>query len=525
MTVQEKINSQKTSLGIEFGSTRIKAVLIDDTYSPIASGGCDWENRLENGIWTYSLEDITSGLRKAYSTLKKDVLEKYGVKLTKIGSIGISGMMHGYLAFDENDELLTPFRTWRNTITAEAAGELSEAFDFNIPERWTSAHLYQAILSGESHVSKIAHVTTLAGYIHYRLTGKREVGIGEASGIFPIDSEKLCYDEEKLAIYNAKLSSHGASFTAEEVFPTVRPAGYIGAFLTKEGANLLDEDGELECDIPLCPPEGDAGTGMTATNSVRKRTGNISAGTSVFSMLVLEKNLSKRYSSIDMVTTPDGSPVAMVHCNNCCGEIDTWAKMFGEFASAVGVDIPKYKVYDALYGMAMQGDSDCGGVVAYNFLSGEHVLGIKSGHPMYFREEGCKMNLANFFRAEVYSSVAALKSGMDIILGEEKMQADGFTGHGGLFKTEGVAQQFLADAIGTPVSVMKTAGEGGAWGMALLASYILNGHGKSLSDYLDDEVFATMEKKTLSPTEEGSAGFAKYMENYKKGLAAQYALN
>lgn len=524
MTTIEKITNGKTALGIEFGSTRIKAVLIDEDCAPVASGGYDWENRLENGYWTYSLDDIMTGLRSSYASLKQNVREKYGVTLTKAGAIGISGMMHGYLAFDENDKLLTSFRTWRNTTTAEAAEELSPALDFNVPQRWSCAHLYQAVLSGEEHVPHIAHITTLAGYIHYLLTGRREVGIGEASGIFPIDSDKLCYDEKKLAVYNEKLSAHGVSFRAEDVFPSVRPAGYSGAVLTEEGAALLDADGELECGIPMCPPEGDAGTGMVATNAVRVRTGNISAGTSVFSMLVLDKKLSRTYPEIDMVTAPDGSPVAMVHCNNCCGEIDAWAKIFGEFAAAAGLDIPKYKVYDTLYYLALRGESDCGGVVSYNFLSGEHILGVKSGHPMYFRSEDGKMNLPNFFRAQVYSSVAALKTGMDLLLRDEGVKADCFTGHGGLFKTEGVAQQFLADAINTPVSVMKTAGEGGAWGMAILAEYMVNGGGKTLPDYLDEDVFSSMESSTLAPTKEGNEGFEKYIENYKAGLAAQYAL-
>lgn len=524
MTTIEKITNGKTALGIEFGSTRIKAVLIDEDCAPVASGGYDWENRLENGYWTYSLDDIMTGLRSAYASLKQNVREKYGVTLTKAGAIGISGMMHGYLAFDENDKLLTPFRTWRNTTTAKAAEELSAALDFNVPQRWSCAHLYQAVLSGEEHVPHIAHITTLAGYIHYLLTGRREVGIGEASGIFPIDSEKLCYDGKKLAVYNEKLSSHGVSFKAEDVFPSVRLAGFSGAVLTKEGAAILDADGELECGIPMCPPEGDAGTGMVATNAVRVRTGNISAGTSVFSMLVLDKKLSRTYPEIDMVTTPDGSPVAMVHCNNCCGEIDAWAKIFGEFAAAAGLDIPKHKVYDTLYYLALRGDSDCGGVVSYNFLSGEHILGVKFGHPMYFRSEDGKMNLPNFFRAQVYSSVAALKTGMDLLLRDEGVKADCFTGHGGLFKTEGVAQQFLADAINTPVSVMKTAGEGGAWGMAILAEYMVNGGGKTLPDYLDEDVFSSMESSTLAPTKDGNDGFEKYVENYKAGLAAQYAL-
>ena len=516
---------EKTALGIEFGSTRIKAVLIDESCNPIASGSYDWENKLENGYWTYSIDDILTGLRASYASLKKNVLDKFGIALSHPGAIGISGMMHGYLAFDKDDNLLTPFRTWRNTTTGEAAAELSSALDFNIPQRWSCAHLYQAVLNGEEHISRIAHVTTLAGYIHYLLTGCREVGIGEASGIFPIDSIGLCYDAEKLKIYNLKLKSHGISFKIEDVIPAVRTAGEKGAFLTESGAKLLDPDGDLVSGIPMCPPEGDAGTGMAATNSVRVRTGNISAGTSVFSMLVLEKKLSKTYPEIDMVTTPDGAPVAMVHCNNCCGEIDAWAKIFGEFAAAAGLDIPKYKVYDTLYYLALNGDKDCGGVVSYNFLSGEHILGVKAGHPMYFRAEDGKMNLSNFFRAQIYSSVAALKSGMDLLLRDEGVKADCFTGHGGLFKTEGVAQQFLANAINTPVSVMKTAGEGGAWGMAVLAQYMMQGEGKTLPDYLDENVFASMESTTLSPTEDGHEGFEHYMQNYKAGLAAQYALN
>ena len=524
MTVKDKILQGRTYLGIELGSTRIKAVLIDNSFSVIASGSKQWENRFENGCWTYSLDDIHGGIQACYKDLAENVKAQYGIYPETYGAMGISAMMHGYMAFDKNDKLLVPFRTWRNTMTAQAAGELTKLLGFNIPQRWSIAHLYQAVLSGEEHVPHIAHITTLAGYIHYLLTGRREVGIGEASGIFPIDSDKLCYDEKKLAVYNEKLSAHGVSFRAEDVFPSVRPAGYSGAVLTEEGAAILDADGELECGIPMCPPEGDAGTGMVATNAVRVRTGNISAGTSVFSMLVLDKKLSRTYPEIDMVTTPDGSPVAMVHCNNCCGEIDAWAKIFGEFAAAAGLDIPKYKVYDTLYYLALRGESDCGGVVSYNFLSGEHILGVKSGHPMYFRSEDGKMNLPNFFRAQVYSSVAALKTGMDLLLRDEGVKADCFTGHGGLFKTEGVAQQFLADAINTPVSVMKTAGEGGAWGMAILAEYMVNGGGKTLPDYLDDDVFSSMESSTLAPTKEGNEGFEKYIENYKAGLAAQYAL-
>ncbi len=525
MEICEKIKSGLCSLGIEFGSTRIKSVLIDETSAPIASGAYDWENRYEDGYWTYTLDDIKSGLRGCYSSLVKDVHDKYGVKINRLAAIGISGMMHGYLAFDENDNLLVPFRTWRNTTTAQAADELSPLLGFNLPQRWSSAHLYQAVLNGEEHVSKIAHINTLAGYIHFLLSGKREVGVGEGSGIFPIDPETLDYDEKKLALYDAKLKEHGAKFTLRSVAPSVKNAGVGGAYLTLEGAALLDESGELESGIPMCPPEGDAGTGMVATNSVRPRTGNISAGTSVFSMLVLEENLKGYYPEIDMVTTPDGHPVAMVHCNNCCSEIDAWVKVFAQFAKLIGCDIAKKDIYDKLYYLSLEGDKDCGGVVSYNFLSGEHVIGLNEGKPMYFRLPGCELNLANFFRAQVYSSVGALKSGMDILFQREKITADKFTAHGGLFKTPGVAQQYLADAIGTPVSVMKTASEGGAWGIAVLAQYMINGGGKSLPDYLDDVVFAGMESTTLSPEKEGAEGFAKYMENYTMGLAAEKAID
>ncbi len=525
MEISEKIKSGLCSLGIEFGSTRIKGVLIDEKSNPVASGAYDWENRYENGYWTYSLDDIKSGLRGCYSSLRHDVEEKYGVKLTRLASLGISAMMHGYLAFDSDDNLLVPFRTWRNNTTAQAAEELSSALGFNIPQRWSSAHLYQAVLNGEEHVSKIAHINTLAGYIHFLLSGKREVGVGEGSGIFPVDPGTLDYDEKMLTIYDAKLNEHGAKFTLRSVAPSVKNAGVGGTYLTLEGAALLDESGKLESGIPMCPPEGDAGTGMVATNSVRPRTGNISAGTSVFSMLVLEENLKGYYPEIDVVTTPDGHPVAMVHCNNCCGEIDAWVKVFGQFAKLIGCDIKKKDIYDKLYYLSLEGDKDCGGVVAYNFLSGEQVLNLNEGKPMYFRLPGCELNLANFFRAQVYSSVGALKSGMDILFNREQIKADKFTGHGGLFKTPGVAQQYLADAIGTPVSVMKTASEGGAWGIAVLAQYMINGCGKSLPDYLDENVFAGQESTTLYPDKDGAAGFAKYMENYTSGLAAQHAMD
>lgn len=516
----------KTYLGIEFGSTRIKGVLIDESCTPIASGGFEWENHFEGGYWTYPLCEIINGMQECYSALAADVMDKYNAPLTKVGAIGISGMMHGYLAFDESDELLVPFRTWRNTTTGQAAAELSELLSFNIPERWSISHLYQAILSGEEHVQRIAHITTLAGYIHYLLTGRREVGIGEASGIFPIDSVSLDYDAGMRKLTEERFTERGFSFRTEnglcDILPAVRPAGYRGAVLTEAGARLLDRSGRLEAGIPLCPPEGDAGTGMVATNSVRQRTGNISAGTSIFSMLVLDRPLSRAYPEIDMVTTPDGAPVAMVHCNNCCAEIDAWAKVFGEFAAAAGHPMKKSEVYDTLYYSALDGDPDCGGITAYNFLSAEPIVKVSTGHPMYFRGIESKMSLSNFFRAQILSSFAALASGMELLFEREGACAEKFTGHGGLFKTEGVAQRLIADTLDTPVSVMKTAGEGGAWGMAILARFMCES-GTLLPDFLDG-VFAAMESTTAEPDAAGREGAKKYLAAYKAGIPAQTAL-
>ena len=512
------IDFTKTYLGIEFGSTRIKGVLIDDAFNPVAYGAYDWENRFENGYWTYSADDFIAGMQGCFASLAADVLEKFGKPLDTVAAIGISGMMHGYLAFDKADNLLVPFRTWRNTTTAEAADELSALMNFTIPQRWSVSHLYQAILSGEEHVPEVDHITTLAGYIHYLLTGRREVGVGEASGIFPIDSVTGTYDADMIAKLSAKLKEHGFPKDILTVLPEVKNAGDTGAILTEAGAKLLDPTGTLKAGIPLCPPEGDAGTGMTATNSVRPRTGNVSAGTSIFSMLVLEKSLSAAYPEIDMVTTPAGAPVAMVHCNNCCAEIDAWAKVFDEFAALSGHPMDKSDVYATLYNNALQGDADCGGVVSYNFLSAEPVIGIADGVPMYFRTISSNMNLANFFRAQICSAIAALKIGNDLLFENEHITADKFFGHGGLFKCEGVAQQILADAFDTPISVMKTAGEGGAWGMALLAAYMMKKDGKSLPDFLDECVFGGMEVKTLAPTEAGKEGFAKYIENFKAGI-------
>ncbi len=520
MTVKEKIEGGKTYLGIEFGSTRIKAVLIDDTYVPVAGGSHGWENRLENGIWTYSLEDIMNGLKTAYADLKADVQEKYGVTLKKFGAMGISGMMHGYIALDKDFKPLVPFRTWRNTITAQAAEELTSLFGFNIPQRWSIAHLYQAILNNEEHIPQVEHITTLAGYVHYLLTGDNSVGIGEASGIFPINNGD--YDKEMAEKFDKLMVKKGLNIRISTVLPKVRTAGEKASCLSVSGKTLLD--GDVEEGIPFCPPEGDAGTGMVATNAVLPRTGNVSAGTSIFSMLVLEENLKGVYPEIDVVTTPDGAPVAMVHCNNCCSELDAWVKLFSEFSALSGNPMDIGDVYSLLYKNAMTGEADGGGVTAYNFLSGEPVAGIESGKPMYFRTPGVGFNLANFFRAQIMSAFATLKIGNDILFEKEKVGADLIMGHGGLFKVKGVAQQILADALNAKVSVMKTAGEGGAWGMALLAAYMIENEGLKLPQWLEERVFGGMEKTTLCPEKSGTEGFERFIERYKNGLKAQAAV-
>ncbi|MBQ8687577.1 MAG: ATPase [Ruminococcus sp.] len=521
MTIAEKIRQGKTCLGIELGSTRIKASLIDDTYAPVAGGSYSWENQFENGYWTYSLDEIHQGVQACYTDLVRDVSEKYDVQLTGFSALGISAMMHGYMAFDEKDMLLTPFRTWRNTTTEAAAAELTELLHFNIPQRWSIAHLYQAVLNGEAHLSRVSYVSTLAGYIHYLLTGRREVGIGEASGMFPVDHGG--YHGEYETLVNRRLAEKGFCHRISEIFPAVRMAGAQGAYLTSEGAAFLDPSGNLRAGIPVCPPEGDAGTGMTATSSILPRTGNISAGTSVFSMLVLEKPLKGCYPEIDVVTTPDGAPVAMVHCNNCCGELDAWVKMFGEFAALTGNPMDVSALYETLYRHALTASAGQGGLTMYNYISGEPVTGIETGCPMYFRKGDRPLTLGGFFRGQLYASVAALKMGMDILFEKEHVRADGFTGHGGLFKVEGVAQQILADALCVPITTMQTAGEGGAWGMALLAAYMICGEGTSLADFLSRRVFTEMRTSVSMPAETGVQDFEGFMQCYRKGLSVQKA--
>ncbi len=517
--VREFIEEGKAVLGIEFGSTRIKAVLIDGCNNPIAAGSHEWENRLENGVWTYSEEDIITGLKSAYTSMAQDARDKYGVEITSLAAMGVSGMMHGYIALDENDSLLVPFRTWRNTVTGEASAILTKELGFHIPQRWSAAHLYQAILNGEEHTGRIKYLTTLAGYIHYRLTGKKVMGIGEASGMFPIDSAVRDYDAAMLDRFNALAASKGFDTDIRDILPKVLVAGECAGTLTKDGAALLDASGRLKEGVKLCPPEGDAGTGMVATNSVKPRTGNVSAGTSVFAMIVLEKELSKPYSEIDLVTTPAGDLVGMVHCNNCTSDLNAWVNVFGEFASLAGVDIPKWKLYDLLYFEGERGDKDCGGLLSYNYVSSENITEVNAGRPLFVRTHESKFTLANMMRAHLYSAFGTLKMGCDIMLKEEGVKLDRITGHGGIFKTERVGQSFLAAALGVPVTLMKTAGEGGAWGMAVLANFLIHKERKEeLSDYLENRVFANQQGVTLVPDPEDEEGFERYTERYKRGL-------
>ncbi len=516
MTVSEKITRGRTFLGIELGSTRIKACLTDDSFKPVAAGSHEWENRFENGYWTYSLEDIRSGIQACYASLVQDVYEKYGVYPETYGAMGVSAMMHGIMAFDENNGLLTPFRTWRNTTTEKAAAALTELLDFNIPQRWSCAHFCQSVMDNESYTAQTKKVTTLAGYIHFLLSGENAVGVGEASGIFPVNGTD--YDRARLEKYAEKIASYGCKADVYRLFPRVKAAGESGAFLTEDGARFLDPAGRLKAGVPVCPPEGDAGTGMTATNSVRPGTGNISAGTSVFSMLVLEKPLSEVHREIDIVATPDGKPAAMVHCNSCCTVPDFWVRLFGEFAELIGEPIDKSALYEVLYRKAMSARTDCGGAVAYGFMSAEPAVGTTRGFPAFYRLPESSVGLGEFFRAQLYSSLAALKIGMDMLFDSEKVTAEVFNCHGGLFKVKNAASQIAADALGTPAAVTETSGEGGAWGMALLAAYMINGNGVSLGKWLDENVFSEMERSVSFPDKNGREGFDKFMENFQKGL-------
>lgn len=523
MNAKQTIEAGKAVLGIEFGSTRIKAVLIDEENNPIAQGSHTWENQLVDGLWTYSTEAIWYGLQDCYAQLRKNVLEQYETEIETLAAIGVSAMMHGYMAFKGND-ILVPFRTWRNTNTGKAAAELSELFNYNIPLRWSISHLYQAILDHEEHVADIDYLTTLAGYIHWQITGQKVLGVGDASGMIPVDPKTKTYDATMVEKFDKLIEPYGFSWKLLDILPESLSAGANAGFLTQEGACRLDVSGHLKAGIPVCPPEGDAGTGMVATNAVKQRTGNVSAGTSSFSMIVLEKELSRPYEMIDMVTTPDGSLVAMVHCNNCTSDLNAWVSIFKEFEEALGIPVDMNKLFSVLYNKALEGDADCGGLMSYGYISGENITHMEEGRPLFVRNTNSNFSLANFMRTHLYTSLGALKIGLDILLKEEGVKVDSITGHGGLFKTKGVGQRFLAAAMDAPITVMETAGEGGAWGMALLAAYMINKNdGETLDDYLNNKVFAGQTGSTLEPVAEDVKGFDEFIERYKAGLAVERA--
>lgn len=509
-------------LGIELGSTRIKAIaLAASTGTVIATGGFDWENRLEDGIWTYHLEEVEQGLQSCYRALVENIQSQYQCKVKKFAAIGISAMMHGYLAFNKDGQLLAPFRTWRNTCTQEAASVLSAEFNFNIPQRWSIAHLYQLMLDKASHLQQLDYLTTLAGYVHWKLTGNRVLGIGDASGMFPVDGRAGNYDAPMMNTFNGFVEKSGFSWSLEEVLPQVLKAGDNGGQLTETGAKWLDPTGMLEAGIPLCPPEGDADTGMVATNAVAVGKGNVSAGTSIFAMIVMQESLKKAYPEIDVITTPEGRPVAMVHCNNCTGDIDGWVGLFHELSQSLGLELSRSRLYDVFYQQALLGEVHCGGVMSYNFLSGEHLVKLDSGRPLLMRLPDSNFTLANFARSLLYSSMATLKIGLNVLIQEEGVELRELVGHGGLFKTPEASQRMMA-AMGFPVSVLETAGEGGAWGIAVLADYMLQKQNYgSLGEFLQKKYFSSMALSTVEPNSDDVAGFATYMESFKSGLAVE----
>ncbi|WP_033580152.1 xylulokinase [Priestia aryabhattai] len=523
-SIKQAIAKGKTSLGIELGSTRIKAVLINERFETIASGSYEWENLLEDSFWTYKLLDIITGLQSAYREMKQEVERSYGITIRTVGSIGVSAMMHGYMAFDKTGELLVPFRTWRNATTSEAAKELTEHFNFNIPERWSVAHLYQAIINQEKHLPRIHYITTLAGYIHWLLTGSKALGIGDASGMFSIDERTQNYSEAMMKQFDELISYKGYPWQLSDILPAVHTSGEQAGTLTAIGASILDQSKNLQPGIPFCPPEGDAGTGMVATNSVRKRTGNVSVGTSVFAMIVLDKKLSKVYPEIDLVTTPNGSPVAMVHANNCSSDLNAWLGLFREFSEAMGQKVESDKLFQVMLNKALEADPDGGGLLSYGYFSGENITGVESGRPLFVRSAKSNFNLANFMRTHLFTAFGALKIGMDLLVKEENVKIHSILAHGGLFKTPVVGQKMMAAAINTPVSVMDTAGEGGAWGMAILSSYMLNkSENESLEDFLDDKVFKEVTAQEIYPDELDVKGFEAFIKRYKKGLVIEKA--
>ena len=524
MDKRELIQSARSALGIEFGSTRIKAVLTDYDGNVLAMGAYEWENSLADGMWTYSIDKIHEGLRGCYSELRRNVEKEYGVSIKRVGAIGISAMMHGYMAFDAKGKILTPFRTWRNSNTQAASDELTELFDFNIPLRWTIAHLYQCVLDKEEHLERMDYCTTLASYIHYRLTGERVTGIGDASGIFPVDSDSMDYDSAMVERFDDLIRDRGYRWKLRDILPKVMVAGQRAGTLTSQGAAFLDESGDLEPGIPLCPPEGDAGTGMVATNAISPRTGNVSAGTSTFAMLVLEKPLSGIYREIDMVTTPDGSPVAMAHANNGTSDLNAWVSLFGEFSELTGHSMSIGDIYDKLYRHSLEGDTDCGGLISYGYYSGEGITHINEGRPVFARTPDAAFNLANLMRTHLYSALSAVKLGLDLLFKNERVEVDRITGHGGLFTVKGVAQRYLAAAVGAPVTVMDTASQGGPWGMALLAAYMIDGNNKgSLDKYLQDRIFSHMESSTLEASPDEVRGFEEFAKRYACGLEIERA--
>ncbi|MBC2037384.1 xylulokinase [Listeria booriae] len=507
----------RTSLGIEFGSTRIKAVLMDSKFSAVATGSYEWENKLEDGVWTYALDDIWKGLRMSYRKLASEVFEKYGETLSAVGSIGFSAMMHGYMAFDKKKQLLVPFRTWRNSMTEEAEQKLTEQFSYNIPQRWSIAHLYQAILNKEDHIEQIDYLTTLAGYIHWQLTGEKVIGIGDASGMFPIDIATKTYNQKMIETFSQLVEKEGVAVDLQAILPKVLLAGDEAGRLTQEGAYLLDPTGNLKPGIPICPPEGDAGTGMVATNSVAKRTGNVSVGTSAFAMIVLEKELQAVYPEIDLVTTPSGDLVGMVHTNNCSSDINAWMKLFQEVTEAFGFEVSTGKLFSVLLKEALNGDSDCGGLLSYGYYSGENITGVNEGRPLFVRSPESRFNLANFMRVHLASAFGAMRMGLDI-LKQEQIQIDTLVGHGGIFKTPEVGQRVLAAAMRAPITVMDTASEGGAWGIALLAAYMKSNTEQSLATFLAQEVFKDDRGVTLEPTEDEMAGYELFLNRYREGI-------
>ena len=522
MNQRMMIEQGKTALGIELGSTRIKAVLTDLAGNVLAVGIHDWENQLVNHIWTFDLDAIHSGIQHCYASLRQAVLEQYGVILQTAGAMGISAMMHGYMALDADGRQIAPFQTWRNTNTQQAADELTELFQFNIPLRWTAAHLYQRILDGEPHVRRLDYVSTLSGYIHRKLTGERVIGIGDAAGMFPIDSETKDYDAGMMRKFNERIAQHGVEKKAEELFPRVLTAGTCAGYLTEEGAAFLDETGNLRAGIPLCPPEGDAATGMTATNSIAPGTGNVSAGTSTFAMVVLEKQLSKLYREIDMVTTPTGYPVAMSHANNGTSDLNAWVGIFAEFAELMGIHADMGELFGKLYTNSLQGDRDCGGLLAYGYYSGENITMLNEGRLAFLRMPNSRFNLANLMRVHLYTSLGAVKMGMDILMKDERVSVKNMTGHGGFFKTKGVGQRYLAAAVNAPVTVMDTASEGGAWGITLLAAYLADHRtGETLEAFLENRIFCMIGGSTVEPDARDVEGFEKFMEHYKAGLAVE----